>query len=321
MRNSLTILCLLFFVNGFSQDKEKSIKEKPATQTYQINEDLQYVYPRPKVFNFITGIPRNYANIGKEIVKKQNLKWLGLTALTTGILFAADEKLLLSSKHVEDIGVTKKHAYKLLINSVDVPMNTSAIMYHLGHGNTSLLVGIGFLTVGAIKKDYRALHTATQIGEGIFTLGFMTQGLKRVFGRESPHAKTKPRGAWSGFPGWNEYMERTSSYDAMPSGHVATLTSTVTIIARNYPNIKWIKPVGYSLIGIMGIEMMNSGVHWASDYPLGFLIGYVVGTVVTDSKITKIEKSEYANKSKGFDTNLTLRRVGGDNLLGLQFVF
>ena len=194
-------------------------------------------------------------------------------------------------------------------------------MYHLGHGNTTLLIGLGFLTVGGIKKDYRAIHTSTQVLEGLLTLGFITQGSKRIFGRESPHAKTKPRGRFHGFPGWNEYMENTSSYDAMPSGHVATLTSTVTVIARNYPEIKWIRPVGYSLIGVLGIEMMNSGVHWASDYPLGFLIGYAVGTVVTDSKITKIHKEAHSNRLKGFDTNLTFNRIGGDNLLGVQFVF
>jgi len=320
MRFLLFIWCLAFALNGFSQEEKKE-KIKPATQTYQIRDGLQYVYPRPKVFNFITGLPRNYATLGKELVKKENLKWLGLTAITTGILLAGDEKLLAESQGVRDLGVTEKHEYKILGGMVDVPINTSAIMYHLGHGNTTLIIGLGFLTVGGIKKDYRALHTSTQVLEGLLTLGFITQGSKRVFGRESPHAKTKPRGRWQGFPGWNEYMENTSSYDAMPSGHVATLTSTVTVIARNYPEIKWIRPVGYSLIGIMGIEMMNSGVHWASDYPLGFLIGYAAGVVVTNSKITKIERETHSNKLKGFDTNLTFNRIGGDNLLGVQLVF
>jgi membrane-associated phospholipid phosphatase len=319
MRITALILCLVFVVSGFSQ--EEKIKEKSATQTYQISDDLQYVYPRPKVFNFITGLPRNYANLGKEIVKKQNLKWLGLTAVVTGVLFAGDEKILAESQTVRKIGVTEKHEYKILGGMVDVPTNTSAVMYHLGHGNTTLIIGLGFLTVGGLKKDYRAIHTSSQVLEGLLTLGFITQGSKRIFGRESPHAKTKPRGDWHGFPGWNKYMENTSSYDAMPSGHVATLASTVTVIARNYPEVKWIRPVGYSLIGVLGIEMMNSGVHWSSDYPLGFLIGYAVGTVVTNSKITKITKETHSNRLKGFDTNLTFNRVGGDNLLGVQFVF
>ncbi len=320
MKRFIFILCLLFVVNGFSQEDKKK-KGKPPTQTYQISEDLQYVYPRPKPFNFITGLPRNYANLGKGIVKKENLKWLGLTVVTTAVLFAGDEELITESHSLRDIGVTKEHKYITPGGVIDIPTNTSAVMYHLGHGNTSLLIGLGFLTVGGIKKDYRAIHTSSQIVEGILTLGFLTQGSKRVFGRESPNKKTQTRGRWHGFPGWNEYLENTSHYDAMPSGHVATLTSTVAVLARNYPEIKWIKPVGFTLIGIMGIEMMNSGVHWASDYPLGFLIGYAVGTVVTNSKITKIKKETHSNHLKGFDTNLTFNRIDGDNLLGVQFVF
>jgi len=320
MRILILILCISFFVNGYSQE-EKNKKEKPATQTYQITDELQYVYPRPKFFNFITGIPKNYTNLGKETVKKKNLKWLGLTVITTGILFAGDEIILEESHRVRDIGVTEKHEYKILGGMVDVPTNTSAAMYHLGHGNTSLIVGLGFLTVGGLKKDYRAIHASSEILEGLFTLGIMTQGLKRVIGRESPHVATQTRGKWSGFPGWNEYMENTASYDAMPSGHVATLTSTVTILAKNYPEVKWIRPVGYSLIGVLGVEMMNSGVHWASDYPLGFLIGYAVGSVVSNSKITKVKTENFSNHKKGFETNLMFNRVGGDNLLGVQFVF
>ena len=320
MKHFYSILFIVVALNSYSQD-EKQKKEKPATQTYQINDDVQYVYPRPKLFNFITGFPRNYANLGKGIVKKKNLKWLGLTVASTAILYAADEELIKGAQGVRDIGVTEKHTYIESSSTIDIPTNTSAVMYHLGHGNTSLLIGIGFLTVGGIKKDYRAVHTSSQIVEGILTLGFMTQGLKRVFGRESPHASTQPRGKWHGFPGWNEYMDNTSSYDAIPSGHVATLTSTVTVLAKNYPEIKWIRPVGYTLIGIMGIEMMNSGVHWASDYPLGFLIGYAVGTVVTDSKITKVKTDNFSSKTRGFNTNLTYKKSYGDNLIGVQLTF
>jgi hypothetical protein len=43
--------------------------------------------------------------------------------------------------------------------------------------------------------------------------------------------------------------------------------ATITVIASNYPEIKWIKPVGYTLMGAMAFEIMSSKVHWASDYP------------------------------------------------------
>jgi hypothetical protein len=314
------ILLVAVVFNSYGQNKKQK-KEKPATQTYQINSELQYVYPRPKLFNFITGLPKNYVNLGKETVKKKNFKWLGLTLATTMVLYLGDENMLDASQNVRALGVTEQHKYSQLFNTIDVPMNTSSVIYHFGHGNTSFIIGAGFLVVGGIKKDYRAIHTSSEIVEGILTLGFMTQGLKRVFGRETPDAATQDRGKWHGFPGWNEYMTNTSSYDAMPSGHVATLTSTVTILAKNYPEIWWIRPVGYTMIGIMGVEMMNSGVHWSSDYPLGFLIGYAVGTVVANGKITKVKTENFSSKTKGFNTTLTYNKNYGDNLIGVRFTF
>ena len=314
------ILLFAWVVNGYSQDQSQK-KNKPAEQVYQINEELQYIYPRPKLFGFITNIPKNYANLGKESIKKQNFKWLGLTVASTMVLLPMDEGVIDASENIRGLGVTEKHEYYILFNKIDVPTNTSAAMYHLGHGNTSLLISGGFLIAGGLKKDYRAIHTSSEILEGIITLGFITQGLKRVIGRESPESATQPGGKWSGFPGWNEYMSNTSSYDAMPSGHVATITSTITILAKNYPEIKWIRPVGYSLIGILGLEMMNSGVHWISDYPLGFLIGYSVGSVVANSKIKKVTSDKFSDHKREINTNLTFNRVNGNNLVGIQITF
>jgi hypothetical protein len=322
MKFCFFILGFILYANGANAQEKDSliVKERPE-QVYQISDDLQYVYQKPTVFGFITHIPRNYVNLGKETIKKKNLKWLGVTIAATAIMYSADEWTIEKAQHVRKWGVTEKHEYNTLFDMIDVPLNTSAAMYHLGHGNTSLLVSGGFLIVGGIKKDYRALHTGTEIVESILTLGIFTQGLKRVFGRESPEASTQPRGKWSGFPGWNEYMTHTSHYDAMPSGHVATLTSTVTVLSKNYPEIKWIKPVGYTLIGVLGIEMMNSGVHWSSDYPLGFLIGYSVGSVVANGKIKKIKTDPISHQPKGFDAELMLTRLDGENLIGVRFVF
>ena len=56
MRHILFILFVTLFVNGYSQ-KDKAQKSKSPTQTYQISSELQYIYPRPKLFNFINGIP------------------------------------------------------------------------------------------------------------------------------------------------------------------------------------------------------------------------------------------------------------------------
>jgi hypothetical protein len=52
------------------------------------------------------------------------------------------------------------------------------------------------------------------------------------------------------------------------------------VIAENYPDNPWVKPVGYTLMGALAFAMVNNGVHWMSDYPLALLIGGTVGKVV-----------------------------------------
>ena len=54
-----------------------------------------------------------------------------------------------------------------------------------------------------------------------------------------------------------------------------TLMSTITILAKNYPEKKYILPVGYSLMGLVGFSMINNNVHWASDYPMAIGLGYL----------------------------------------------
>jgi hypothetical protein len=49
------------------------------------------------------------------------------------------------------------------------------------------------------------------------------------------------------------------------------------VISENYPDNKWVKPVGYTLTTLVGLGMLNNGIHWLSDYPLGLFIGYYFG--------------------------------------------
>jgi hypothetical protein len=42
--------------------------------------------------------------------------------------------------------------------------------------------------------------------------------------------------------------------------------------------------------------MVNNGVHWASDYPLGFAIGYMMGKSITKNGRKKITGTEPVEK-------------------------
>jgi len=80
----------------------------------------------------------------------------------------------------------------------------------------------------------------------------------------------------------------------MPSGHMATMMGTVTVLTLNYPEKKWIKPVGYGIMGLIGFAMMNNDVHWASDYPLAIGVGYV--TAQATVRLNRWIRNEHQKK-------------------------
>jgi len=83
----------------------------------------------------------------------------------------------------------------------------------------------------------------------------------------------------------------------------------LSVISYNYPEKKYIKPLGYSLLTLLSFQMINNGVHWASDYPLGFAIGWGIGRAIASrNQINKgIENKSsieiypyFAYETKGF---------------------
>lgn len=316
MRTIFSFLFVFCFNVGFSQ------LDSLDRQFFQINDELEYVYSKPKVYDLFVNIPKNYADIGKGIFTKNGGKLIGITTALTLAILPLDQDLVDHNQNLsEHIGLSSSHRYKKLIGGMDFPTNISAFYYHLGHGNTSLLYATGFLATGLIKKDYRAIHTSIEIGESILTLGVMTQGLKRVFGRQTPNRAVVDGGKWQFFPNLKEYMINTPNYDAFPSGHMATLTATFVVIANNYPEVKWIKPVGYTMMGLLGLEMMNSGVHWAGDYPLGILIGYAAGSVSSNRRITKIEHKKTSYLKTKYTPQFAISNAFGLPTYGVKVVF
>jgi uncharacterized protein (DUF3820 family) len=110
--------------------------------------------------------------------------------------------------------------------------------------------------------------------------GIVVLALKMSTGRENPNTRETPSGKWRFFRNPKTYLSKVNKYDAFPTGHMATLMSITTVIAENYPEAKWIRPLGYALMVPLGFQMVNSGVHWYSDYPLGLYIGYTFGKIV-----------------------------------------
>lgn len=239
----------------------------------------------PEKWKFITNVPADLLKIAKSPFTKNNVAGFSLVVASTAILLPFDQKILDGVKDVsEHIHLQPQTDYKVPLKFGDtkilkLPRNINTALYQLGEGGTSMLVSGGLFLYGKIKKDNRALQTAGDIAETFITMGITTQVLKRISGRQSPFMRTQPGGAWHPFPSFKEYQQNTPNYDAFPSGHLATMMATVTVLTTNYPEKKWIAILGYSLIGLTGWAMVNTEVHWVADYPLALALGYISGKI------------------------------------------
>jgi hypothetical protein len=298
----LLLLCVLpcFSINLFAGENlvlKDTLVSKPykdtvrltKAQVYDLNQTESLLVYKPRPFEFIKHVPSDLAMFGKAVVAKKNLPTLGLLVGSTAVLMVFDQQLLDGAqqfgRYIHLDGERKfTQAIALNIGSLkvpllDVPQNLNSALYFIGEGWPSILVAGSFYGYGICKDDYRARQTSSQLTEMFFSLAITTQVLKRITGRQSPMKATRPGGEWHPFTQPSVYQADVAKYDAFPSGHLATIMATITIIAGNYPTNKYVKPIGYSLMGILGFAMMNNSVHWASDYPIAIAIGYTCGKI------------------------------------------
>lgn len=275
---------------------------------YTVAPGVTWHYDKPKPFEWAYHIPRDLGQFPGYAFRKENKETLIGLAAGSVVLWAADQYLLDWSQDVgKTIGLKAASTQKTLVRvpfrigsanlpfEFNVPDNLNSAFYFLGDGWTHLTVASSFWIYGGIKKDNRALRTSSQLGEAIFSTGLVVQTLKRLTGRQSPYVATKDRGEWHLFPSYNRYQNFVPNYDAFPTGHMATAMATVTVIADNYPEYRFVRPVGYSLIGLLGYSMLNNGVHWASDYPVGIALGYAFAKIAVRNGRTRVETPDDAD--------------------------
>lgn len=289
----LSILCCSSLLSKDTLRIEKS----NDTQTYYLKNGAELTYKKPKFYKVFTNVPKDFYAIGKQTATKKGLYCLGAVALSTLAILPFDQQILDKSHQFGNhIGLESERRFGSLVSfkhkgeSVDIlqhPQNINTTLYYLGEGLPSLLIGLGVMSYGYYKNDYRAISTAFQLYEAFIVLGVTTQAIKRITGRQSPFVATQDGGKWSGFPGFSEYQSHVPHYDAYPSGHLTTVMATITILSENYPEYRLIKPVGYTIMGLIGYSMMHNGVHWFSDYPLALALGYAYGKIISNRQIIK----------------------------------
>ncbi len=277
---------LAAFKDSVAPEKKQSISSK----VYFDKKGDSFFCKKPKTFDFITGMPAGAMGYIKHSFKKRNLYKAGIVVGATALLIAFDQQLYDGvQSFARRNGISSEDNFspffrvKIFGKPTNIgkwPHNFNTAIYNVGQGSSVIWMAGGFFIAGKIKKDNRALQTASQLVESFLALGAGTQLIKYSTGRETAFQATTAGGRWRPFPPIGDFQNDKTKYDAFPSGHLATLVSAITIIAENYPKVKWIRPVGYTLSGLLSFAMMNNGVHWAGDYPLGFALGYGFGKFI-----------------------------------------
>lgn len=256
-------------------------------------------YTKPKTFDFITDIPRSLRE-GWEYsfnLKPKTLWTWGGVAASSVVFYIYDEKIYKHSRiFAKNIGLGNDDHTRSIIKfgKYDIfrgPTDVGSYIYFIGDGWLQAFTAASFAINGSFNNDNRALQTSSQIMNSLVSASIPTQILKRATGREDPNRTTRYRGQWRPFN--KNYSKDVSAYDAVPSGHLMAATSTLTVIDANYPEYRSVlRPVGITLLTLLSFQMVNIGVHWASDYPLGLAMGYVFGKVAsTHGKKTSGEVS------------------------------
>ena len=301
-------------VNRAWRDTFKVVK----AQIVDFDSGNSIMFYRPKPFQFVKNVPSDLYLLGKTAFSKKNLPKFGAILAGTALLVAVDQPILDAAQqfgrhiHLYATNADRNNTKEININIgkttiplMELPRTVNGVFYFIGEGWPSILLASGFYGYGLAANDYRARQTASELAEMFITLGITTQFIKRISGRESPFramddtGSGHPGGVWQPFPPPRHYQDDVSRHDAFPSGHLATAMATVTILSGNYPDNKLIKPIGYSLMGLLGYSMLNNGVHWISDYPLAIAIGYTCGKIALarGSKVLQKKGVDYGASS------------------------
>lgn len=280
-----TLPCAIHAQPGMDTVNQSGRAPHPDSTVVVMQDSTIVIYRKPRPFSPITQLPKTLTMSARITFRKQSVPAiLMITGATIGLI-GVDQKITNGIQHFGNelhIDPTRSYGKSLSFklgnvkfDVYDVPRNANSMVYSLGEGLASVAISGGLFTYGKIKRDYRAIQTANQILQVQLAVGVLTQTMKRISGRQSAFQATVSGGRWRPFPDFSTYQKNTSNYDAFPSGHLATMMATVTVLALNYPEKKWIRYVGGSLITLVGLAMINNGVHWAGDYPLALGIGYV----------------------------------------------
>jgi hypothetical protein len=298
---TISLNCLVFSQSDQSvYNIDRGITNDETQYLQNSSPDGEYVYV-PNWHEFVTNTPSNMFSVVSSSFTSENLPALGYISAVTTALVITDAQT--------------HSAVKTFFKNNKSLKNFGKYAVYMGDAKVEFGIGGLFALYGGIFGDNLALRTGLQCTEAIISNGIMVQLLKRITGRESPLKASSGSGIWQFFPNVKKYQKNQPQYYSFPSGHLSTLMAAITVISENYPESNYIKPVGYSLMGILGVGLVAKDMHWFSDFPLAMALGYEFGKIITSRNISVQESKETHNNLNISFMPVFLTKGGGINML------
>lgn len=307
----LAIAAALLGAPGASAADAGDVSAVAADRTcYPAGPGRLACYEKPRVFGFLLNVPGDIGSLFGDALRRENLPTLAGIAGATAALVAFDQPLVDGARRAgRATGVASEDDTRTLPGvPLPYPADLGASLYYIGDGMVPVTIALGMLGYGLTASDVRALQTTSQLVEGMLSVGILVQAVKHTTGRETPNRATRDGGAWRPAPNLRDYHKNVPAFDAYPSGHMATAMMTLTVLSENYPEYWLMRPIGYGLMVLLGLQMMNNGVHWAGDYPLAIAAGYGLGkrAVANGRKLVRADAPERELDTGGENRELML---------------
>jgi membrane-associated phospholipid phosphatase len=137
-----------------------------------------------------------------------------------------------------------------------------------------IAVPVSFYLIGLARKDSKMQKTALLAAEAVANAEIVTTVFKDVDRRIRPAAIGKGGNysdTWFDSPG--SILRGRGSF---PSGHTIAAFSIATVVARRYPQHRWVPFVAYGLAGAVAFSRVTLSAHFVSDVFMGGALGYSI---------------------------------------------
>jgi len=249
---ALFVLLAVGPINLFAQTEKKARTGHPLVCAIKtVGSDIAYVFTSPL-----------------RVTTRGGIEFLALSALTTGFIFRADDKI------DEELALEgyefSSQPFRQLAKLGQIYDDIKPVNFAIGLTATTFAGGLA-------RRDKKLLQTSRLLVESVVLTQLFTSWSKGIFGRARPYLDHGSRDF--------DFLKfgKTEGFRAMPSGHVSSAFALMTVIAKQYD--RWYVEVpAYTFAVSVAFQRMTSRNHWASDTIVGGALGYWVSSMLAQKQ-------------------------------------